>query len=146
MNTLVCPRCGMWINKHPANRCLDGWVAEQALGIKVMWGHGDPSVLSDDCFEEEEAGEMVTLCKVVPCKQYSVDDVAALTIVDTLSPKGQFVLKRWLGGLWKCKFWGVMKHQAYAILMMRGRTRPLAICRAAIRATGGWTLENGTRV
>lgn len=35
-----CPTCQIELDKHPAGRCLDGWVAELILGCKRdnVWG------------------------------------------------------------------------------------------------------------
>lgn len=31
-----CPTCGLNIDEHPANRCLDAWVAEEVMGLNVV--------------------------------------------------------------------------------------------------------------
>lgn len=31
-----CPTCGLDIDEHPANRCLDAWVAEEVMGLNVV--------------------------------------------------------------------------------------------------------------
>lgn len=31
-----CPTCGLDIDEHPADRCLDAWVAEAVFGRQKM--------------------------------------------------------------------------------------------------------------
>jgi len=31
-----CPTCGLDIDEHPTNRCLDAWVAEEVMGLNVV--------------------------------------------------------------------------------------------------------------
>ena len=31
-----CPHCGVEISEHPASRCLDAWVAEAVMGVKMI--------------------------------------------------------------------------------------------------------------
>lgn len=34
-----CPTCGLDIDEHPANRCLDAWVAREVMGLTVCTCH-----------------------------------------------------------------------------------------------------------
>lgn len=31
-----CPKCSCDIDEHPANRCLDAWVAEEVMGLNIV--------------------------------------------------------------------------------------------------------------
>ena len=35
-----CPHCGTEISEHPANRCLDAWVAESVMDAEIEWIEG----------------------------------------------------------------------------------------------------------
>ncbi len=33
-----CPRCNLSVDEHPANRCMDAWVAEAVMGYRLIDG------------------------------------------------------------------------------------------------------------
>lgn len=97
-----CPTCGLDIDEHPANRCLDAWVAGAVFkrqvkyvppeelppagkidGVPILRRHG---VWLLDDYDPEQDGITVSLWDVPAShvSHYSTDIVAAWKIVETL--------------------------------------------------------------
>lgn len=106
---ILCPRCGSSVDEHPSNACLDGWVAEAIFDYR-----GSPPF------------------------RYSTDIVAAWQVVEKMRYNG------WTLSLDnECAFdcWSVIFEASGEMDEEWGEFRanapaPLAICRAALKATG----------
>ena len=127
---MKCPTCGIPILEHPANRCLDTWVAEKVMRDntdRFIWKrYGKP-----DCIQSEEYGGP---------QEYSTDIAAAWQVVEKIKntpylyPQLRYS-HSWVFGIWRNnpntnKDYGWLA-EVYA------DTAPLAICRAALLAVIG---------
>jgi len=146
MDELRCPRCNETVDEHPANRCLDAWVAEVVMGLPprehaIRWEQGwTPE--GDDGW----SGFQCSYCDASektddPCvRHYSRWIAEAWEVVEKLSGLGVVSVASGddrLGGLHMCEFipWGCYMGRG-GLLRIEADTYPLAICRAALKAVG----------
>jgi hypothetical protein len=122
--SLNCPRCDKDVNEHPADRCLDAWVAEVVMGgarehPQWYWWDGtnpDAKPLTDPT--------------LFPGPKFSANIADVWRIVDWLQGEPEqffFGIRRTpcIDGGWQVEFGG---------LLAGDENLCLAICRAALKA------------
>jgi len=113
--TTRCPHCDTPIDEHPANRCLDAWVAEAVMGLTYVF-------FDVELLERASQGRMAAY--------YSTDIAAAWQIIEKLRKQDMY---------YKLGFNGdglpyYIEAGFYEETLARADTAPLAICIAAIKA------------
>jgi len=137
---MKCPICGISILEHPANECLNAWVAEKVMGYmrlhffgKDSWGERsyDDKFPSCDCFTQ------------VPSLDYSVDIAAAWKVVERIKERNwwndygcDIFIEYWDTDEWLVcnRNFFSRKDDCLPTFFATAPTVPLAICRAAILA------------
>lgn len=144
-----CPTCNLAIDKHPAGRCLDAWVAESVMGecahiwtLKHTepeycrecgeqiggWDGGDyPTKVCEKCGKEVQ-GLAFSVNGACHSKPYSTEISAAWKAVEKTGLFEANLL--WRDG----QDWHILAHEYLALEIARAPTVSLAICRAALRA------------
>ena len=123
---LTCPHCETEISEHEAGRCLDAWVAEVAMGELALRA---PSPIYVGRFDWVMKGDWYVASEQdgpyrVP--HYSTDIAAAWEVVGRM------------GSMWMD---ATVPNMGIDVEFKKGKkgtasTAPLAICRAALKASG----------
>lgn len=141
-----CPTCGLNIDEHPANRCLDAWVAGAVIELTICTCH-IPPVSGFDTMRCIDCGGAIY-------PDYSTDIVAAWEVVRYLSNRAieVVVAEGFSGNLSACMMYegtavpylprDTFLHLAtieqassdFGSLCIRtqAETVPLAVCKAAL--------------
>lgn len=145
-----CPTCGLSVDEHPANRCLDAWVAEVVFerqvkyvppeelppaakvdGVPILRKHG--VWLLDDC-DPEQDGVTVSLWDVPAShvSHCSAEIAAAWVIVSRMSGNSEFTYAL----LRQYPEYGIFVYDdwpAVVTALLGDKELPLHICRAALK-------------
>jgi hypothetical protein len=148
-----CPRCGLEIIEHPANRCLDAWIAEAVTGWKAKhqedkcngeyfircgacgeYGHGN-------CFGDGrgavqiKCGEYVACCDDAELPEYRIDISAAWEVVEKLRKSFDVVIDL-DDELTSCRILRRVDDEWNREMLVEQifESTPYAICRAALLA------------
>lgn len=128
---IACPRCGLDVDEHLANRCMDAWVAEAVMGWEKCCISTLPEKLDYTHWKTDTLDGMWYVQASLDWSP-STQIADAWLVVEKLAPLGQLLLDGTLSGDWHCEVVGDTQAEA--------ETAPLAICRAALRVC----LDRGT--
>lgn len=87
MTDITCPTCGVALLEHPANRCLDAWVAEKVMGLKpcTAWSLFHWSMSGGEYIHHPESCSYNNKCyPAEQCPHYSNDISAAWEVVEKI--------------------------------------------------------------
>jgi hypothetical protein len=131
-----CPTCGIDVLEHPANRCLDAWVAEKILGIVLCDHEEDKYGKCSKCGLNKSYWERIT-----PPRYHSVDIAAAWEVVEKMHELGYWAQIRTPFGVESNldNWCGFTPHETTGWNgkpdnWTNAETIPSAICRAALLA------------
>ena len=131
-----CPHCGVHVDEHPENACFNAWVATGVMEIDSIRRHDKKgpgrvveayAVYSDD---SEDGYAMYWLNS--DFYNYSGHIAAAWRVVEKVLKKDVLARVRLDSGSFAWTVWVSNKDIS---TWASGETAPLAICRAAIKAT-----------
>lgn len=142
-----CPHCGTHIDEHEATPCFNAWVAEDVMG----WLKTDQRRIDHQNWLEypqewylKPNGDIENVTNI---PEYSTDIAAAWEVVEKLRSRQMPIVlhgDEWhSGGDWQVTIYNLREHMgvlgrgAHKVTVLgRGDpSAPLAICRAAIKAT-----------
>ena len=132
---LRCPRCNVTVDEHPANRCLDVWVAEAVIGWRKtspLWCAYPPSFVG-----EMEEYRWPARLGVQPVPKYSTSIAEAWEVVERLEKLG-FIWNMTAGEINLLRPEWVTSDLARSVPCISGKAErtPWAICRVALKAVG----------
>ena len=122
-----CPSCGISIDQHPANRCLDACVAEKVMGLRVCRDYG---------FQ----GNHDLVIGEIP--RYSTTIKGAWALADELRERGLHLQMNDTMSAYRARFFTVDsttdwdRESADGAYYQFADTAPLAICLASLKAAG----------
>ncbi len=140
-----CPTCGIDIDQHPANRCMDAWVAEKVMGWKPQPCCHDEHYRCDGEWGSTSLDRVDGCYFHMPChnmtkpKPYSTDWGAMGEVLEHFTDDGTYAtLNRGTVGGLGCpvvKLWHACLSSGGYGRWGKADTAPLAVCRAAIKAS-----------
>jgi len=135
-----CPRCETEIDEHEANRCLDAWVAEAVMGwhkFEKMGSSYRGVRMCKTCGRLELDNEHWN----ADSPNYSSDIADAWKVAGKMTGPnmgvgGDWWKLEWLAGSYRANFGYGRKVKDVTYWKAIADTAPLAICRAALKASG----------
>ena len=82
-----CPNCGIDIREHPANRCMDSWIAEKVMGLVPCdaWDLFHWSISGGEYIHHPEMCKCDNKCyPTKACPGYSTDISAAWEVAEKM--------------------------------------------------------------
>ena len=147
---MKCPNCKTEIDEHEANRCLDGWVAEAVMGWKRS-NHGPADLENWRSYPDEwyENPGSLTIENVTNIPAYSTYIAAAWEVVLDFTGRQYHVRvdgeDAFAYSVWSCAIYAPLRDEGDGPigegldtsknLNARMAAAPLAICRAALKAS-----------
>lgn len=120
-----CPHCDIEISVHSASRCFDAWLAVDVMGWQLGVREGKSNISSEGGIWSRHKDSM----EGIP--NYSTDISAAFEVIDKFGGGGFITIQGYLYD-GRANYWYVGKR---GHIGTKAETLPLAICRAAIKAT-----------
>ena len=137
-----CPVCNTDIDNHPANRCLDAWVAEKVMGwdldkvareefISYRRHNTGIGMTGQEEYNEKQSRDRMLMLTI---PYYSTDITAAWKVIDRLDElySAWFEIRGPRVWLARCNLPGYEQFSATGLA-----NASLAICRAALKAMKG---------